>query len=158
MTKSPFIGKGEWSTECLGLIHSDVYGLMNVQAIGGFSYFIMFIDDHSRYGHVYLMKHKSEALERFKEFRSDVEKQSGKGIKILWSNRGREYLSHELLVYLKKNRILSQWTPPGIPQHNGVSERRNCMLLDMVWSMMSLVDLSKIFWGYTLNTTIYTLN
>ena len=74
MTKSPFTRKGNRSTECLGLIHFDVCGPMNGQAIGGFSYFIMFIDDHSRYGHVYLMKHKSEALERFKEFISEVEK------------------------------------------------------------------------------------
>ena len=56
MTKSPFIEKDERSTECLGLIHSNVCGLMNVQAIGGFSYFITFIDDHSWYGHIYLMK------------------------------------------------------------------------------------------------------
>ena len=80
MTKSPFTEKGERSTECVGLIHSDVCGLMNIQAIGVFSYFITFINDHSRYGHVYMMKHKSEALKRFKEFGSEVEKQSGKSI------------------------------------------------------------------------------
>ena len=68
----------------------------------------MFIDDHSRYDHIYLMKHKSEALERFKEFISKVEKQSGKSIKILRSDRGGEYLSHEFLGYLKENEILSQ--------------------------------------------------
>ena len=78
MTKSPFIGKDEQSTECLGLIHSDVCGLMNVQAIRGFLYFIMFIDDHSRYGHVYLMKHKSKAFKKFKEFKCKVEKQIDK--------------------------------------------------------------------------------
>ena len=66
----------------------------------------MFIDDHSRYGHVYLMKHKSKALETFKEFRYEVEKQSAKSIKILWSDRGEEYLSHEFLGYLKENEIL----------------------------------------------------
>ena len=115
MTKSPFTKKDERSTECPVLIHSDVCGLMNVQAIGGFSYFIMFIDDHSRYGHVYLMKHKSEALERFKEFRSEVKKQSDKSIKILRSDQGGEYLSHEFIGYLKENGILSQCTPPGTP-------------------------------------------
>ena len=45
MTKSPSTRKDERSTECLGLIHSDVYGPMNVQAIEGFSCFITFIDD-----------------------------------------------------------------------------------------------------------------
>ena len=132
MTKSPFTGKGERTSECLGLIHTDVCGPINIQAIGGFSYFITFTDDHSRYGHVFLMKHKSEAFEKFKEFRSEVEKQSGKSIKILRSDRGGEYLSHEFLEYLKENGILSQWTPPGTPQHNGVLERRNRTLLDMV--------------------------
>ena len=83
MTKSPFTGKGERTSECLGLIHTDVCGPINIQAIGSFSYFITFIDDHSRYGHMFLMKHKFEAFEKFKEFRSEVKKQSGKSIKIL---------------------------------------------------------------------------
>ena len=59
---------------------------------------------------------------------------------------------------MKENGILSQWTSLGTPQHNGVSERRNRTLLDMVRLMMSLVDLLKIFWGYALNITMYTLN
>ena len=62
MTKSPFTRKGEQLTKCLELIHSDVFCSMNVRAIGGFLYFITFIDDHSWYGHIYLMKHKSEVL------------------------------------------------------------------------------------------------
>ena len=43
----------------------------------------MFIDDHSRYGHIYFMKYKSKVLERFKEFRFEVEKKSDKSIKVL---------------------------------------------------------------------------
>ena len=58
----------------LEIIHSDVCGLMTTLAREGFSYFITFIDDYSRYGYVYLMKYKSEAFEKFKEFRQEVEK------------------------------------------------------------------------------------
>ena len=47
--------------------------------------------------------------------------------------------------------------PPGTTQRNGVSERRNHTLLDMVQSMMSLTDLPLPFWGYTLETTAFTL-
>ena len=47
--------------------------------------------------------------------------------------------------------------PPGTPQRNGVSERRNRTLLDMVRSMMSLNDLSLSFWGYALETAAFTL-
>ncbi|KAK8563377.1 hypothetical protein V6N12_035525 [Hibiscus sabdariffa] len=90
-------------------------------ARGGYQYFITFTDDFSRYGYIYLMRHKSEALERFKEFKNEL-------------------------------------TPPGTPQWNGVSERRNRTLLDMVRSMMSHTDLPTSFWGYALETTAFTLN
>ncbi|KAL0437852.1 UNVERIFIED_CONTAM: Retrovirus-related Pol polyprotein from transposon TNT 1-94 [Sesamum radiatum] len=125
---------------------------------GGFSYFITFADDDSRYGYVYLMRYKSEAFGRFKEFRLEVENQTGRKIKTLWSDRGGEYLSAEFLDYLKENRILSQWTPPGTPQLNGVSERRNRTLLDMVRSMMSFTKLPLFFWGYALETAAKLLN
>ncbi|KAK8621230.1 hypothetical protein V6N13_067671 [Hibiscus sabdariffa] len=121
MTKAPFSGKGERASDLLGLIHSDVCGPMNTQARGGYQYFITFTDDFSRYGYIYLMRHKSEALEKFKEFKNEL-------------------------------------TPPGTPQWNGVSERRNRTLLDMVRSMMSHTDLPTSFWGYALETAAFTLN
>ena len=145
MTKSPFKGKGERASDILGLVHTDVCGPMNTSARGGFRYFITFTDDLSRYGYVYLMRHKSDSFEMFKRYRNEVEKQTRKEIKILRSDRGGEYLSSEFLTYLEENGILSQWTPPMIPQLNGVSERRNRTLLDMVRSMMGLASLPESF-------------
>ena len=98
---------------------------MSTHARGSYLYFVTFIDDYSKYGYVYLMKYKSETFEKFKEFKAEVEKQLGKSIKTLRSDRGGEYLSQEFQSYLRDNGILSQWTPPYTPQHNGVSERRN---------------------------------
>ncbi|KAM2112321.1 hypothetical protein ACFX1R_014852 [Malus domestica] len=158
MTKSPFTGKGERATEILGLIHTDVCGPMSITSRGGFSYYITFTDDHSRFGYVYLMKYKSESFEMFKEFKNEVEKQTGKQIKTLRSDRGGEYLSNEFLDYLKECGIVSQWTPPGTPQHNGVSERRNRTLMNMVRSMMSSANIPVSFWGYALYTAVYLLN
>ena len=83
MIKSPFSGTGERASDLLGLIHTDVCGPMNTEARGGYSYFITFTDDLSRYGYVYLMKHKSEAFEKFKEFQNEVQNQLGKTIKTL---------------------------------------------------------------------------
>ena len=127
-------------------------------ARGGFFYFITFIDDHSSYGYLYLMKHKSESFEKFKELRNEFEKQTGKCIKILRSDRGGEYFLDQFKDHLKDNDIISQLTPPGTPQHNGVVERRNRSLSDMVCSMMSMSELPVSFWGYALETAIYLLN
>ncbi|KAK9024987.1 hypothetical protein V6N11_064888 [Hibiscus sabdariffa] len=73
-------------------------------------------------------------------------------------DRGGEYLGHEFDELLKECGIVSQLTPPGTPQWNGVSERRNRTLLDMVRSMMSHSDLPISFWGHALETAAFTLN
>ena len=60
--------------------------------------------------------------------------------------------------FLKENGITSKLTPPGTPQLNGMSERRNCTLLDMVRSMMSYIDLPISLWGYALQIASYIFN
>src|SRR5262249_2539501 len=60
--------------------------------------------------------------------------------------------------YLRDLGIVSRWTPPYTPQHNGVSERRNRTLLDMVRSMMSRSGLPIYLWGYALETAAYLIN
>ncbi|GJU71646.1 reverse transcriptase domain-containing protein, partial [Tanacetum coccineum] len=54
--------------------------------------------------------------------------------------------------------IVSQLTLPYTPQHNGVSERRNRTLLDMVRPMMNMTTLPKSFWGYALESAARILN
>ena len=58
------------ATDLLKIIHTDVCGPMNIEARGGYRYFLTFTDDLSRYGYIYLMKYKSETFEKFKEFQS----------------------------------------------------------------------------------------
>ena len=69
-----------------------------------------------------------------------------------------KYLSCEFGLQLKQCRIVSQLTQLGTPQRNGVPKRRNRTLLDMVRSMMSLIDIPLSFWGYALETAALTLN
>ena len=72
----------EWASDLLEIIHIDVCGPMSVDACGGYRYFQTFTDDLSRYGYIYLMKHKSETFEKFKEFQSEVAMCVGSGSKI----------------------------------------------------------------------------
>ena len=104
------------------------------------------------------MKKKFEALDKFKEFKAESKKQLGRHIKSLRSDRGGEYMSIEFVSFLKERGILSQFSAPGTPQQNGVAEKRNRTLLDMVRSMMSLSTLPLSFWGYALETAAYILN
>ena len=83
MTKTPFSGTMERATDLLEIIHTDVCGPMSVEAHIGYRYFPTFTDDLNRYGYVYLMKHKYETFEKFKEFQSEVENHRNKKIKFL---------------------------------------------------------------------------
>ena len=158
MTKSPFTGHCERGNDLLELIHTDVCGPFRTATKIDKKYFVTFTDDFSRYGYVYLIKHKHETFEVFKRFQNEVENRLGKKIKILRSDRGGEYLSQEFIDHLRNCGIVSQLSPPRTPQHNGVSERRNRTLLDMVRSMMSRATLPIYFWGYALETAARILN
>ena len=101
---------------------------------------------------------KSEAFEKFKEFKAEVENHRGKSIKTLRSDHGGEYLLGEFMQFLEDYGITSQMSAPSQPQQNGVAERRNRTLLEMVRSMMSYASLPVSFWGYALETAQYLLN
>ncbi|GJZ23970.1 retrotransposon protein, putative, ty1-copia subclass, partial [Tanacetum coccineum] len=137
MTRKSFPNRPERATDLLGIIHTDVCGPLRHVSRKDASYFITFTDDYSRYGYIYLLKHKHEVFETFKVFKNEVENQLEKTIKALRSDR---------------------LTPPYTPQHNGVSERSNRTLLDMVRSMMNLITLPLSFWDYALESVARILN
>jgi Integrase core domain. len=81
------------------IIHSDVCGPMNIESPSGSRYFILFKDDFSKYRTVYFMRHKSEALSKFKEFCAMVENQTGNKVKSLRTDNGREYVNEGFTVF-----------------------------------------------------------
>jgi hypothetical protein len=81
----------------LDYVHSDVWGPMVVPSNGGAHYFVSFIDDFSRKVWVYFMKHKSEVFTIFKQWKAQVENQTGRRVKYLRSNNGLEYKDTKFL-------------------------------------------------------------
>ncbi|GJS17826.1 retrotransposon protein, putative, ty1-copia subclass [Tanacetum coccineum] len=115
MARKPYTHQVERAKDLLGLIHTDVCGPFKITSRQGASYFVTFTDDFSRYGYVYLLKHKHEVFETFKVFQKEVENQLGKTIKSLRSDRGGEYMSQEFLDHLKDHGIIAHRTPPYTP-------------------------------------------
>ncbi|KAL5548640.1 hypothetical protein UlMin_003871 [Ulmus minor] len=126
------------------------------------------LDDYSRYGYLFLIHEKSQSLDVFKTFKAEVELQLNKRIKSVRSDRGGEYYGRydgsseqrpgPFAKYLEECGIVPQYTMPGSPSMNGVAERRNRTLKDMVRSMISHSTLPKKLWGEALKTAAYILN
>ena len=103
MTKTPFSRTMERATDLLEIWHTDVCGPMSVEARGEYRYFLTFTYDLRRDGYIYLMKHKSETFEKFKEFQSEVENHHNKKIKFLRFDHGGKYLKLRVWPSVKNN-------------------------------------------------------
>jgi len=122
-------------------VHSDVLGPVKVPSLGKSMYYVSFIDDFSSNTHIYFLKKKSEAFDRFKEFKALVENQIEKKIKVLRKDNGGEFCSKEFEEFCKKCGISWKNTTPYTPQKNEVVERMNKMLMERARIMLSGVGL-----------------
>ena len=91
----------EQATDLLEIIHTDVCGPMSVEACSGYHYFLTFIDNLSRYRYIYLMEHKSETFEKFKEIQSEVENHRNKNKNFYDMIAEVKNLSYEFGLQLK---------------------------------------------------------
>ena len=104
---------------------------MTVASLGGYHYYVTFIDDYSWNTWIYFLKTKEseEVLDKFKAFKAQVENLSRKRIKILRSDNGGEYTSTEFNDFYKVG-IKRELTIPYNPQQNGVAERKNRTIVE----------------------------
>ncbi|GKC89666.1 zinc finger, CCHC-type containing protein [Tanacetum coccineum] len=154
ITKKP-IQNVKRETGVLELIHSDLCDLHATPSLGNKKYFVTFIDDASRFCYVYLLHTKDEPLDKLKVFKTQVELQQGSLIKRFRTDRGGEYMD---TLYFQPIGITHEMNASYTPQQNGISERKNMVLKEMVSFMLSYSGLTQGFWGEAMLTTCYFLN
>lgn len=151
--------KGKHTSQApLDYAHSDVWGPAQTQSIGGGRYFLTIIDDFSRKLWVYVMREKSDAFMRFREWCQEVETEKGGSLKCLRTDNGLEFLSSQFDKYCKLKWIKRHRTVPNNPQQNGVAERINRNLLERVRCMILDSGIPKSFWGEAVATAAALIN
>jgi hypothetical protein len=109
-------GEAKRSAGALEIIHTDICGPFPVKSVDGFDSFITFTDDFLRYDYIYPIKERSEALDKFKIFKAEVENQHNIKIKLVRSDRGGEYYGRHtpygqvpgpFVRFLQKNGIVT---------------------------------------------------
>jgi len=157
--RQPFPKEGaRRAKEILELVHTDVCGPMNTLSHAQNRYFILFIDYLTRMTWVYFMRQKSEVFVIFKKFKAFIEKQNGMSIKVLRSDRGKEYTLNEFDKFCEEEGVERQLTVGYTPQQNGVSDRKNKIVMEMAKSMLFEKGMPKEFWPEAVNTAVYLLN
>lgn len=145
------------ANERIHRIHSDVCE-MPVQSYGGSKYFVTFIDDFSRYTRVYSIARKSDVIDCWLKYKALMENQCGTTIKILRSDNGREYVNREFEAELSSSGIVHETSVPESPAQNGVAERMNRSLTEMVRCMLLDGEMPDAAWAEALQTATYIRN
>ncbi|KAI3713826.1 hypothetical protein L1987_72412 [Smallanthus sonchifolius] len=151
--------KSLWKASArLELIHVDLCGPINPISPSGKRYVMVIIDDMSRKGWVYFLENKFESLDYFKKFKVMVENETGLKIKGLRSDRGGEFTSKRFNEFCETHGIKRQLTTAYTPQQNGVAERRNLTLMNMVRCLLIEKNMPKWFWSEATSWGCHILN
>ena len=143
----PFITSESISTDIFNLIHFDVWGPSSISSIGGSRYFVVFIDDYSRYNWIFNMKHRSELLQTYSNFAKMVETQFSKRIKIFRFDNALEYTQYAFQAVLHSYGTVHQLTCSGTSQQNGRVERKLRHILDTIRAFVLSAKVLAPFWG-----------
>jgi len=127
----------------LDYVNTDVWGPTKTASIGDNHYFVTLIDDSSRRCLVYTMKHKEEVLKLFVKWKKNMEKSTGRKIKVLWSDNGGEHKSDPFLKLCRDESIVRYFTVRKTILQNGIAKRMNRTLLEKVRCMLSNAGLPK---------------
>jgi transposase InsO family protein len=146
------------ATAPLELVHSDVCGPMRTTSLSGFRYFVLFVDDCTRFMVVYPLTHKHEVLNRFFLYKAWAETMAGKRLQCLRTDGGGEYSSRAFDATLHTHGIRRQRTPPYTPEHNGVAERANRTIMEAVRCMIHQARLPDTFWALALLCAVHVRN
>jgi hypothetical protein len=142
----------------LELIHSDLCEMNGELTKDGKRYFMTLIDYYTRFWYIYLLKSKDEALHYFKIYKAKVKNQLERKIKHVRIDRVGEYFLNLFTLFCEEHGIIHERTPPYSPQSNGVAERKNRTLIDLVNAMLDTSKLSKEWWGEAILTACHVLN
>lgn len=145
--RSPFPRQSVTSTQRpLQLLHTDLCGPLPVVSRNNSRYFMILVDDFSRYCWIFFLKKKSEALTYFRNFVTQAENLYKSQVGIIRSDRGGELLSHKFDELLQTKGIFRQLTTAKTPEQNGVAERKNRTLIEAVRSMGADMKIPAFLW------------
>lgn len=105
-----------------------------------------------------MLRQRSDVLKAFRNYKRRVEKLTGRHIKKLRTDNGKEYLSNEFKKFLEDEGISRQLSVEYTPQQNGVAERANRTIIEMAKCMLQQSGLPQSLWAEAVNTATFIRN
>ena len=158
MTHFPFHKSVSKACKPLEIIHSDVWGPSPITSVGGTRFYVIFVDEFTRFTWFYPIRNKSQVLSCFVSFSNTMQNLLNHKIKILRTDCGGEYASNEFHSFCISHGITHQYTCPHTSQQNGLAERKHRHIVDIALTLISQSSLPLSFWPYAFSTAVYLIN
>ena len=126
-------------------MHGDLCGSVTLATLGGRRYFLLLVDDLSRYMWVMVLGSKGEAADAIRRSQAAVEAECGRKLRVLRTDSGGEFTTAEFASYYANEGIQRHYSTPYSPQQNGVIERRNQMVVGMAWALLKQRGMPAVF-------------
>ena len=124
------------TSHCLELFHVDLMGPTRTESLGGKRYIMVIVDDFSRYTWVEFLREKLEACEKMEILCKRLQNEKGASIVKIRSDNGKEFENARFESFCEKNGIKKEFSVPKTPQQNGVVERKNQAIQEMIRVML----------------------
>lgn len=157
-TQLPYDGHHNHASAPLELIHSDVCGPIDSNTSQKQRWFITFIDEYTRFAHVYTLESKSDAFEAWCRFYNSVTNLTDFRPKYFRCDRGTEFVNHYFQRFFQDHGMKYQLTTPYSPPSNGLAERYNRTLLENTTTLLSDANLNRRHWPYAIAYVNYVRN
>ncbi|PKU65158.1 Retrovirus-related Pol polyprotein from transposon TNT 1-94 [Dendrobium catenatum] len=142
----------------LALLHSDVWGPSPVQSQQGFLYYLLILDDYSRYAWVFPFSHKTEVSQIFINFITFIEKYTKHQVQAVRTDGGTEFVNHKFQSFLTSKGIQHQRSCPYTPEQNGAAERKHRHIIDTTRTLLHTASMPLTYWPDAVLTAVYLIN
>jgi transposase InsO family protein len=155
--KLPFSASNRLPNLVLELVHTDLW-TSPIPSLSNYKYYIIFMDDFSRYTWIYPLHHKSDVYQTFVKYKLLVETQFNYKLRQRQSDSGGEYTSHHFQKFLTQNGILHWKSYPYTSQQNGLAERKLRHILETRLTLLAHSGLSNKYWVDAFLTLVNIIN
>ena len=133
-------------TSCtMELLHVDLTDPTRMESMGVKRYIMVVVDDFSRYSWVEFLREKSEASDKMERLCKKLQNEKGVPIVKIKSDHGKEFENAKFEAFCNEHGIKKEFSTPKTPQQNGVVERKNRVIQEMVRVMLLNKDIPQKF-------------